>query len=70
MSEIVYAVKKKQWNCINNYMKFKDICLPANKRPVQFLASGPGKVNMVHSLGELNFKKLITFVTGFKSSEF
>lgn len=47
-------------------MKFKGFCLPANKRPVHFPASGPGKVNMVHSLGELNFKKFITFVIGFK----
>jgi len=66
VSEIVYAVKKKQWNCLSNYMKFKDFCLPANKRPVHFPASGPGKVNMVHSLGESNFKKFITFVIGFK----
>jgi hypothetical protein len=62
----VYAVKKKQWNCINNYMKFKDFCLPTNKRLVHFLASGPGNVNKVQSFGELNFKKLITFVIGFK----
>jgi hypothetical protein len=66
VSEILYTVKKKQWNCLNNYIKFKDFCLPANKWPVHFLASGPGKVNMVYSLGELNFKKFITFVIGFK----
>ena len=36
-SEIVYAVKKKQQNFINDYIKFKDFCLPANQRPTEKL---------------------------------